>query len=90
MAGRPKGSISRKSKTAAEICSELKFDPIKELIKLRNNSETSPELKEKICSTLLPYLYPRLTAVTVSGDQDNPLTIKINPELQEMIEKIVK
>jgi hypothetical protein len=90
MAGRPKGSLSRRNRTVFEICSELKFDPSRELIKLRNETNTvidkdgnphevgvSHELKEKIYNDLLPYIYPKLSALQVSTDPDRPLIINI-------------
>jgi hypothetical protein len=103
LVGRPKGSISRKSKSVAELCSELKFDPIRELIRLRNTIKTvidkngnpqkigiSHELEAKIYSDLLPYIYPRLTATQLSGDKENPLSFGLNPEIMEVVKKIIQ
>jgi hypothetical protein len=87
---RPKGSPNIRSKTVGEICKTLNFNPIQELINLRNSTHIvidkdgnsfevgiSPELKEKICNDLLPYIYPRLTSTQISGPDGGPLTIQI-------------
>jgi hypothetical protein len=87
---RPKGSPNIKSLTVSELCKKYKFNPVKELIELKNSEYTivdkegiphvvgvSPELKAKISTDLLPYIYPKLLHTTVAGDPYQPLTIQI-------------
>jgi hypothetical protein len=90
MAGRPKGSSTRKHLTVGELCKKLKFDPVNELITLKDQLFTridkdgnqveigcSPELKAKIMVDLLPYIHPKLSTVEVKGEIDitKPLVI---------------
>jgi hypothetical protein len=74
---RTKGAISVRSKTFAEIVKGQKEHPLVRYLKLLNHPDITIELEEKILSTCFPYLFPKLTAIQLSGDPDSPLIIEL-------------
>jgi hypothetical protein len=63
--GRPVGSVTRASLTMREICSKLKFDPSKELLKIFNQPDTPRAERIKIATDLMPYLHAKISAVQI-------------------------
>ena len=83
---RAKGTPNYNSLTVGEICKRLKFNPIQDLIRLRSHEDASLELQAKITNDLLPYIYPKLTAVQVSGAITH--TVEADQEIKKMIGKV--
>ena len=76
--------------TVREICIKFGFDPIEELIKLRKSKDISIELQAKIANDLLPYIYPKLSSVQVSGPDGGPveLTVDAGPGVCAALDRI--
>lgn len=89
--GRKIGSVNKKNLMVREALEDNNMNLIQML------SDVFPQLKpSEKASTLvqiMPYVYPRLTSVTHTGDKDNPIIVefmkKSIPELIELASKEV-
>ncbi len=64
--GRPKGALSRRTLArldAAETLSSLKFDPIKEMVKLFKKPNQTDEIKVRLSVELAGFVYPKLRSI---------------------------
>jgi len=70
---RPKGSPNKRSGIVARrLLDEFDLDPARELARLLVNSD-DPEFRAARAKELMPYCYPQLKAVEVTGDDGGPL-----------------
>jgi protein involved in polysaccharide export with SLBB domain len=95
-AGRPKGAKSRR--TAETIQKALDaaggVTPLEFMLKVMRNPKRN--MKERIyaASVAAPYVHPKLSAVTVAGDPNNPLhtknqNVNMTPtEFEEIVKKV--
>lgn len=63
-------SVSRKNVRVAAREAMMKFgyDPLETLVVFAQDQQTSNDTKLKIAETLLPYMYPKLSNVTLEGN----------------------
>ena len=103
---RTPGSISRRSLTVGELCKKLKFNPVQELLELKNKTFVSvdkegnqvvvvgiePSLYAKICLDLMPYIYPKLSSVQVTGNDGGPvgLNVTAGPDIHALLEGLIR
>lgn len=73
------------------------YDPLDQLVQFAQAESTSGETKLKIAETLLPYMYPKLSSITldaeVSGTSHAPQAVLLrqilaNPELADAAQKL--
>lgn len=75
--GRKPGSKNRNKYEVAERLKVLGFDVLSEMVQLYRDPDTKSETKAKMAGDLLKYVAPQLKAVEHSGDEDNPVALKI-------------
>ena len=66
--GRPVGSKNRRNPSLKAMLVKLDVDPIEGLAIIARDPTVATELRLKAYASLAPYVYPRLTAVTVKDD----------------------
>lgn len=81
-AGRPPGSF--KAREVRKLCKELNYDPLKDLITQAQETEDAG-VKRDIAKAILPYTYPKLSAVELSNDEERPQRPQ---SLEEIVQKI--
>ena len=76
---RPKGSKNKVSSYARLRLAELKCDPIERAVYCANVLLDEGETAQagKLYNDLIPYIAPKLAAMQVSGDEDNPVSFNI-------------
>lgn len=79
IAGRQKGSKTKLqlSLTVLETLQELGHDPIRGMVDLAIDPETSPELRGKMNAELAKYVYPQRKAIEHSGPGGSAITIDL-------------
>lgn len=63
---------------ARETMQKFAYDPLETLVQFAQDVATHVDTKMKIAETLLPYMYPKLSSVTMEGE----LNTGINAESQ--------
>ena len=53
---------------AKEMMQRFAYDPLEVLVRFAQDLSTNNDVKLKIAETLLPYLYPKLSNITVDGE----------------------
>ena len=53
---------------AREAMQKFGYDPLETLVLLAGDAATTSDNKQKIAETLLPYMYPKLSSVTIEGE----------------------
>lgn len=78
--GRPKGSTNKRSSYARLRLDDLGCDPIKEAVTCANKLRDEGELDKagRIYNDLIAYIAPKLKAMEISQDVDNPVRFSIN------------
>ena len=91
--GRPKGS-KNKDKTAFRdkiwaYCEERGIDPFKYMVNLLASPRTKQEIRFAAAKELAQYLEPKLRAVQLSGDRENPVVVQDATQRQMRIEELL-
>ena len=77
--GRPKGAKNKLSsviaKSIAQMCKDKDVDPFEAMIDILANKRTQSLLRFHCAKELAQYIHPKLTAIKMSGDPDNPLIV---------------
>jgi hypothetical protein len=90
--GRPKGALGKRARFAQQIMIDEKVEPLAALAKIWRNKRMAFAIRLQCLTAMLPYCYPRLSAVSaetrsevslVSIDRirDNPLLARIAEDL---------
>jgi hypothetical protein len=76
----------------------LNYDPLETLVRMAQDSAASNDVKRDIAMTLLPYMYPKLSNVTVEGEITTNTTAEAqasllrrvleNPELADAAQRL--
>jgi hypothetical protein len=62
-------SVRKSVRVAAkEAMQKHGYDPLDVLVQYAMDANTTPDSKLKIAETLLPYMYPKLSNITVEGE----------------------
>ena len=77
LAGRPKGESTRFRFDVAQILKDRDYSPFETLINLAINGKND-YVKLNAASELAAYVAPRLKAVEISTDTENPFSITLN------------
>ena len=77
--GRPKGSVSYKTKLIEQKLAELDFDPIAAMVELYREKDCPQPVKAKLASELANYIFPKRKSVEHSGG----LNSKTSKELSD-------
>jgi len=84
--GRPKGSISAKTKMVQTKLEELDYDPIASMVDLARDKETPVAVKAKLACELAGFVYPKRKAVEHSGSiGKGSIQGYTNEELEDII-----
>lgn len=75
-AGKARGGVRM---AAREAMQKWGYDPIDELVKIAQSPELSLTGKKEIAEVLIPYMYPKLSAITLDAD----VTLNEDRELQD-------
>jgi hypothetical protein len=83
---------------AKETMQRFAYDPLEVLVMFAQDAQTSNDNKLKIAETLLPYLYPKLSNITVEGEITSNVTaesqaallrrVLANPELADAAQRL--
>ena len=83
---------------AKEAMQRLNYDPLEVLVMFAQDASTNNDAKLKIAETLLPYMYPKLSNVTVEGELTTTSTAESqaallrrvleNPELADAAQRL--
>jgi len=82
---------------AREACQRFDYDPLQALVLYAQDNAVSADVKVDIAKTLLPYMYPKLSNVTVEGEvrdssQSNQVMlmqrILANPQLADAAQRL--
>jgi hypothetical protein len=76
-AGRPKGSLGAMTERVLELFDELKFDPLRELVALYQNSETDKRTKVRIAIELAQVVAPKLKAIDVQTANNPGIIVNV-------------
>lgn len=76
---RPKGATNKRSSAARLQLAKMKVDPLERTAECAKILFEEGDIKEagKLFSDLIPYLHPKLAAMQVSQDADNPISFNI-------------
>lgn len=72
-AGRKKGS---KSTRTQEIIAEAKANgetPLEYMLRVMRDTQSDDKRRDSMAAAAAPFIHPRLAAVEVSGDKENPI-----------------
>ena len=84
--GRVPGTPNKKTVHARQILEEYGADPVEALAKAMKDEKNVPlELRIDCAKALLPYVYPRLAAVEVTGRDGGPIETQNNIVLQSLM-----
>ena len=72
-AGRPKGSRNKKTLEQVKAVEETGKTPLEYLLEIMRDKNRDADQRIDAAKAAAPYIHPRLTATTVSGDEDKPL-----------------
>lgn len=86
--GRPKGALSKTTQNLRAFLEQRGSDPKKVLLDIMDNG-AKEETRLDAARTLMPYCYPKLSSVEVTGNLDVANTIGIEPAAVETIGKII-
>jgi len=83
---------------AKEAMQRFNYDPLEVLVRFAQDPATHNETKLKIAETLLPFMYPKLSNVTVEGELQTTSTAEVqasmlrrileNPELADAAQRL--
>jgi hypothetical protein len=78
-AGRKAGSATLKTREIADKCAQMGLTPLEVMVKAMMDywEEGDRENAVKCAKDAAPYLHPRLSAIEVAGDQDNPVKMVV-------------
>lgn len=73
---------------AKEAMQSLNYDPLEVLVKYAQESGTSPAAKCEVAMALLPYMYPKLSSMTIEADVlvDNQASNARNALMRRVLE----
>ena len=78
--GRPKGSISYKTRLIEEKLAEMDFDPIRAMVELYREEDCPQPVKAKLAAELAGFVYPKRKAVEHSGGLNNKTAKELSEE----------
>jgi hypothetical protein len=70
--GRTQGTPNKRTLELSDRLETAAFDPVQVIIDIAKNAASSPDLRLRAASELLPYLFPRRKAVELTGTGDTP------------------
>lgn len=83
---------------AKEAMQRFNYDPLEVLVRFAQDAQTNNDTKMHIAETLLPYMYPKLSNVTVEGEVTTNVTAESqaallrrvleNPELADAAQRL--
>jgi hypothetical protein len=83
---------------AREAMQKFAYDPLQTLVLFAQDSNTNNDTKLHIAEVLLPYLYPKLSNVTMEGEVVSTVTVEAqasllrrvleNPELADAAQRL--
>ena len=84
--------------SAREAMQKFAYDPLQTLVLFAQDSNTNDDTKLHIAEVLLPYLYPKLSNVTMEGEVVSTVTVEAqasllrrvleNPELADAAQRL--
>lgn len=76
-AGRPRGSPNKRTVYARLVLEDLGSDPVEMLARTMADEANVPlDVRVECAKALLPYVYPKLSAVEVSGPDGDPVKVE--------------
>ena len=81
VSGNPKGRPPKRTARLAkllEICEDRNFCPVIELINIAQTENSSTQEKIEACKAILPYIYPKLSAVSIDSTSSSSMTFVID------------
>lgn len=83
---------------AREAMQKFNYDPLESLVLFAQDPATNNDTKIEIAKTLIPYIYPKLSNVTVEGEVVSNTTVEMqtallrrvleNPELADAAQRL--
>lgn len=72
-AGRKKGTCNAKTRDIANKAIESGITPLEYLLQVMRDEQEDKKDRLDAAKSAAPYIHPRLSAVEVTGDEDNPV-----------------
>lgn len=88
--GRQPGSVNKKTAYARQILDTYGVDPVEQLAKAMKDENVPLEVRVDCAKALLPYVYPRLAAVEVTGRDGGPVETENKTENNIFIRALMK
>lgn len=76
-AGRKPGALTKRTREIATAEAKSGITPLGYMMQVLRDENSSGEDKRWAAHAAAPYMHPRLQAMTLSGDPQNPLVTKI-------------
>lgn len=70
---------------AREAMQKFNYDPIEVLVMIAQDSNASLDTKKDVATTLLPYMYPKLSNVTLEGEVTTTTSAESSANLLQRI-----
>src|SRR3989442_4275853 len=75
--GRKKGTPNKATLVLTEELAALAYDPLRELVSIAKDRKTPVELRVRIHSEFLPYIYPKRKAVDPSNEENRTINVNV-------------
>lgn len=72
-AGRKKGVPNQKTRERLEAICREGLTPLEYMLQVLRDENETPARRDEMAKAAAPYVHPKLSATTLSGDQDKPL-----------------
>ncbi len=79
-AGRPQGAANKFSEAAREIAASEGITPLEYMLAILRDTNLPREHRMDAAKAAAPYMHSRLESVKHSGDEDNPVALKIESD----------
>ena len=80
-AGRPAGSLNRKTREQVEAIEASGLTPLQYLTSVYQDEGADEARRIDAAKAAAPYVHPKLNAIELSGDKDSPLEIVSRVEI---------
>jgi hypothetical protein len=76
-AGRPRGSLNRRSELAREICARLNCDPLEALLRMVKNKRLAIDVRLSAAAAAVGFCHPRLSTSFIASRSENTTSVRL-------------
>lgn len=85
-AGRKPGSANVKTREIADRAAAEGLTPLEYLLSVMRDQANNPARRDEAAKAAAPYIHPRLTATSVTGDKSKPVTVSVEDTRRSLAE----